>query len=89
VLVTVWATNNERFTGTVDVLLSNDPMFSTFIPFRYNIPGPGGEQDIWPKTIAWDLCFGQSEGDPCDPGTKTVYARFYVNVPLPSQVLTP
>jgi DNA-binding beta-propeller fold protein YncE len=90
VLVTIFAENSETFSGTVDVLLSNDPQFGTFLPFRYVVPevAPDGLviRNTWPKTVAWDMCFGVPEGQPCGMGTKIVYARFYVNVPPPEPV---
>jgi hypothetical protein len=88
VLVNIVAHFNNNFTGTVDVLLSNTPDFSTTIPFRYTIPDLTANAD-WPKTIAWDLCFGLPRSTPCDPGRKVVYARFYVNLPGARPAFTP
>jgi DNA-binding beta-propeller fold protein YncE len=82
VLVNIYANFSDSFEGTVDVLLSNEPDFETFVPFRYNIPDSRARAQ-WPKTVAWDLCLGLPKSQPCEPGTKTVYARFYVNVTPP------
>ena len=88
VLMSVYAHYSADFTGTVDVLLSNTPDFAAVIPFRYAISA-SGTNTAWPKTIAWDLCFGLPATTPCNPGSKTVYARFYVNLPNVWPALTP
>ena len=93
VLVNIYAHHGNNFTGTVDVLLSNSPDFSTTIPFRYIVGYP--YPDIWPKTVSWDLCFGMPAqagfpaGTLCDVGQKNVYARFYVNTIPPQPAWTP
>ncbi|MCC6934377.1 MAG: hypothetical protein IT406_01625 [Candidatus Yanofskybacteria bacterium] len=86
VLVNIYARYRGTFSGVVDVLLSNTPDFASAIPFRYTVPDAEG--GIWPKTVAWDLCFGIPNGQ-CDPGRRTVYARFYVNTLPPEVALTP
>ncbi|HTP56945.1 MAG TPA: hypothetical protein VMJ72_01560 [Candidatus Paceibacterota bacterium] len=91
VLVTLNATADAAFTGVVHVLLSNDPTFSTYAPFDYTFPQRDAQGNIiqsWQKTVGWDLCFGTAEGS-CNPGSRTVYARFYVNTPPPVVALTP
>ncbi|MCC6405338.1 MAG: NHL repeat-containing protein [Candidatus Yanofskybacteria bacterium] len=86
VLVDIYARYHGTFSGTIDVLLSNVPDFATAIPFRYTVPDAEG--GIWPKTVAWDLCFGIPAGQ-CDPGRRVVYARFYVNALSPEPALMP
>lgn len=84
VFVQIHAVQSPAFTGFVTVLLSNTPDFASFIPFTFRSP----TYYSWPKEVSWDLCFGLSE-EACHPGDKTVYARFYVNVPAPAPALTP
>lgn len=91
VLVSLFANFTSTFNGTVTVLLSNDPQFSTFMPFSYNLPeynAQGGQINGWPKTVAWDLCFGLTTAE-CTLGRRVVYARYYVNIPAPTPALTP
>ncbi|HUO75569.1 MAG TPA: hypothetical protein VMU12_01450, partial [Candidatus Paceibacterota bacterium] len=91
VLVTLNANADSAFAGTVRVLLSNDPTFSTYAPFTYTFPqrdATGNIIQAWKQTVGWDLCFGGGEG-PCNPGSRTVYARFYVNTPIPAPALIP
>ncbi|HXK36161.1 MAG TPA: NHL repeat-containing protein [Candidatus Paceibacterota bacterium] len=84
VIVQVYADFTDSFAGTVDLMLSNVPDFSTFLPFRYVINNAVSDRLAWPKTISWDLCFGLPADQPCNPGQKTVYARFYPNIPQPT-----
>lgn len=71
----------------VNVALSNDPTFATYEVFPEtssqtveNLRTPDGTL-LWTRSEPWDLCFGLTD---CSIGTKTVYARFYVNTPVPS-----
>ncbi len=88
VLVDIYAHYSDTFSGTVDVLLSNTPDFSTTVPFRYAVPKQSVVRTDWLKTVAWDLCFGLQKSV-CDLGRKVVYARFYVNLPSVWPALTP
>lgn len=87
VTVSIHAQHGVNFTGTVDVLLSNVPDFSTAVPFRYAIDY--SVSDNWPKTVSWDLCFGLPKDAPCELGQKNVYARFYVKTAHPEPAFTP